>query len=243
MLCYSLFKFDTLKELGEKIKSYTNEVPLQDNAEITVSSAYVSIDEQLEGLWIQLVSSQVFVLLRPAFTPKAESFLLYFIDSNALSQYRVGSASAKKIKQGIVKTSDYKYYHWSPVFLPYRDKWLLLTPQWGEEHLPNGIQPDIFQDYWHSICSYYVDEMRKSDPTDKFIRKSLLVEFISQVVRDSYQLNTKWNDNAGLNQVKTYLTANVHLPFSYFKFLVDMGYMSVSYIKNKVRKVTHTIYT
>lgn len=236
------FQADSLQNLDKKLRTLSNTLN-QDNQDkpTIIDSEYVQVDNQLEGLWIQITSSQSFALSKLPHTNSLESICLHLIHSDNQSHYKNGQPHTQTVKQSILTIPSHQPYQLS-LHLPYQGEWLLLnfSATWCKENLPPTMLPNGIKCYWHPIYSYYFNEIskitNKANPAEKLTRKSLLSQLIYQTALDLIQANTKWDDYIGVYKIKNHLMTNLHLPFPSLKALADMGRMSVSQLKNKFRQ-------
>lgn len=242
MLNLISFQADSLQNLNEKLRTRSNSLH-QDSQEKTtiIESEYVQVDNQLEGLWIQITSSQSFALSKLPHTNSLESICLHLINSDYQSQYKNGQPHTHTIKQSILTIPSDQPYQLS-LHLPYQGEWLLLnfSATWCKENLPPTFSNNDMKCYWHPNYTYYFNEIAKisnnTTPAEKLTRKSLLSQLIYQIALDLIKANTKWDDHIGVHQIKNHLITNLHLPFPSLKVLADIGRMSVSQLKNKFRQ-------
>lgn len=242
MVNFVSFKADSLRHLDEKFKTLSN--PLhQDNREsaTSIESDYVCVDDQLEGLWIQIKSSEPFVLSKTAHTDSPESVCLHLIHSADPSQYQNGRPLVQTIKQSILTVPSHQQYQLS-LQPSYQGEWLLLnfSDKWCQENLPHPLSLGNVKCHWHPIYSYYLSEIailsKSAHAAEKLTRKSFLTQLIFRLALDLMQANTKWDEDIGMYQIKNHLMTNLHQPFPSLKALADIGRMSVSQLKTKFKQ-------
>lgn len=242
MLHYTSIEVGSLRNLYQKFNSYlerfSNDAPKREE---NIVFEYLHIDDQIEGLWVEITATKHPFLLKPTINQPSGSFLLHLIYSN---QYQNSSPISPIVKQDILAVSAQEPYQVS-LLLPYQGESLLLnlSEQWCRDNLPREVQTGVFQPQWNPIyshCFYEINKLKsKNTATEKMARKSLLSQLIFQVVIDLIQSAAQENANIGLNAAKKYLTSNLHLPFPSLKFLADISCMSVSQFKNKFQQSEH----